>query len=115
MKKTLIILITLVIIALGGIFLQHQQQNEEAEQKLFNQAKDRMESYIKANYNNINQMTFYNEYKLNPMGGISVKGYLNGNKEKEFFGLYDKTSDEIGVSSVDAEEKPECQEKECEY
>lgn len=45
------------------------------------------------------------------MGEISIRGYLNGNNEKEFFGLYDKTNDEIGVSSVDAEEKPECQEK----
>lgn len=43
-----------------------------------------MESFIKANYKNIKQITYINDYKINPMGGISVKGYLNGNKEKEF-------------------------------
>ncbi|ATH95491.1 DUF1433 domain-containing protein [Bacillus glycinifermentans] len=95
--------------------MKYQDDKKEAEQELFNRAKDKMESYIKANYNDIEQITYYNDYKINPMGGISVEGYLNGNKEKEFYGLYDKTNDEIGVSSVDAEEKPECQEKECEY
>ncbi|AHZ17471.1 MULTISPECIES: DUF1433 domain-containing protein [Bacillus] len=95
--------------------MKYQHDKKEAEQELFIQAKNKMKSYIKANYKNIKQITYINDYKINPMGGISVKGYLNGNKEKEFFGLYDKTNDEIGVSSVDAEEKPECQEKECEY
>lgn len=47
------------------------------------------------------------------MGGITVEGYINGDKNKEFFGTYDKTNDEIGISSVDAEEKPECQDKVC--
>ncbi|AME07325.1 hypothetical protein BMJ37_16240 [Bacillus velezensis] len=115
MKKYIIILIFVIIIALGGIYMKYQHDKKEAEQELFIQAKNKMESYIKANYKNIKQITYINDYKINPMGGISVKGYLNGNKEKEFFGLYDKTNDEIGVSSVDAEEKPECQEKECEY
>ncbi len=115
MKKNIIILISVVIIALGGIYMKYQHDKDETEQELFNQAKEKMDSYIKANYSDINQITYYNEYKINPMGGISVKGYLNGNKEKEFFGLYDETNDEIGVSSVDAEEKPECQEKECDY
>ncbi|MBG9770012.1 DUF1433 domain-containing protein [Bacillus vallismortis] len=95
--------------------MKYQHDKDETEQELFNQAKEKMDSYIKANYSDINQITYYKEYKINPMGGISVKGYLNGNKEKEFFGLYDETNDEIGVSSVDAEEKPECQEKECDY
>ncbi len=115
MKKYMVVLIFVITIASGSIYMKYHHDKKEAEQELFNQAKNKMESYIKANYKNIKQITYINDYKINPMGGISVKGYLNGNKEKEFFGLYDKTNDEIGVSSVDAEEKPECQEKECEY
>ena len=49
-----------------------------------------MKSYIKANYKNIKQITYINDYKINPMGGISVKGYLNGNKEKNFSGFMTK-------------------------
>ncbi|UQE77250.1 hypothetical protein EFK13_10555 [Bacillus cabrialesii] len=48
------------------------------------------------------------------MGGINAEGYLNGNKEKEFWGIYDKSNDTITSSYVDAKEKPECEDKPCE-
>ncbi len=115
MKKYMVVLIFVITIVSGSIYMKYHHDKKEAEQELFIQVKDKMESYIKANYKNIKHITYDNDYKIDHMGGISIRGYLNGNNEKEFFGLYDKTNDEIGVSSVDAEEKPECQEKECEY
>ncbi|GLI88061.1 hypothetical protein ACSHUI_10340 [Bacillus subtilis] len=49
------------------------------------------------------------------MGDINAEGYLNGNKGKEFWGIYDKSNDTITSSYVDAKEKPECENKPCEY
>lgn len=82
MNKYIIILIFVLTIASGSIYKKYHYDKKEAEQELFIQAKNKMESYIKANYKNIKQITYINDYKINPMGGISVKGYLNGNKEK---------------------------------
>lgn len=64
--------------------MKYHHDKKAAEQELFIQAKNKMESYIKANYKNIKRITYINNYKINPRGGIPVKGYLNGNKEKEF-------------------------------
>ncbi|MCY9160846.1 DUF1433 domain-containing protein [Bacillus atrophaeus] len=87
--------------------MKHQHDKKEAELQYFNQAKEKMENYLHENYKNIKEINFSDSYSINPMGGISVEGYLNGNKAKEFYGIYDKSNDEIGVSSVDVEEKSE--------
>ncbi|BCE06287.1 hypothetical protein CHCC14820_2664 [Bacillus paralicheniformis] len=49
------------------------------------------------------------------MGGIDIKGYLNGDKQKKIWGIYDKSNDEVGSFTVDAERKPECKDKICDY
>lgn len=93
--------------------MKHQYDKKEAETKLFNKAKEEMETFIEKNYQDINQIHFSDSYKIDPMGGITVEGYLNSDKNKEFFGTYDKANDEIGISSVDAEMKPECRDNIC--
>ncbi|MEH7229857.1 DUF1433 domain-containing protein [Bacillus safensis] len=120
MKKYIIILITLVIITLGGIFMkeQHDKRTEARETKkeeLYSLAKKRMTDFIKTNYTDIERIDYTNDYMINPMGGISINGYLNGNKKKEIWGIYDKGNDEVISFTVDAKEKPECEDKVCEY
>ncbi|MCC9087957.1 DUF1433 domain-containing protein [Bacillus pumilus] len=120
MKKYIIILITLVIITLGGIFMkeQHDKKTEAQEAKneeLYSLAKKRMTDFIKTNYNDIERIDYTNDYEVNPMGGIEINGYLNGIKKKELWGIYDKGNDKVISFTVDAKEKPECEDKVCEY
>ncbi|MCO4851254.1 DUF1433 domain-containing protein [Bacillus vallismortis] len=120
MKKYIIILITLVIITLGGIFMKEQhdkkiEAQEAKKEELYTLAKKRMTDFIKTNYKDIEQIDYTNEYEVNPMGGIEINGYLNGNKKKEIWGIYDKGNDKIISFTVDATEKPECEDKLCEY
>ncbi|MCY7448690.1 DUF1433 domain-containing protein [Bacillus altitudinis] len=120
MKKYIIILITLVIITLGGIFMKEQHDKKTAAQKakkeeLYSLAKKRMTDFIKTNYNDIKRIDYTDDYEINPMGGIEINGYLNENKKKEIWGIYDKGNDEVISFTVDAKEKPECEDKVCEY
>ena len=45
--------------------------------------KPRIEKYLKYNYNNIEKITLTGINK-NPMGGFSIKGYVNENKSLNF-------------------------------
>ncbi|MCY8222973.1 DUF1433 domain-containing protein [Bacillus haynesii] len=104
MKKYIIILL-LLIIAGGGLFMKHQYDLKKEEAALFEKAKTKMTEYLHNEYKGIEKITYYDDYFIDPTGAITVEGYLNGDKSKEFDGLYDQTSDKIGSSSVDAEEK----------
>ncbi|ARW38457.1 MULTISPECIES: DUF1433 domain-containing protein [Bacillus] len=121
MKKYIIILIALVIITLGGIFMKEQHdkkmeaQETQQKEELYSLAKKRMTDFIKTNYKDIEQIDYTDDYEINPMGGIEINGYLNGNKKKEIWGIYDKGNDKVISFTVDATEKPECEDKVCEY
>ncbi|ANB85149.1 hypothetical protein A6R78_14580 [Bacillus velezensis] len=88
MKKKYIIILILIIIAVGGLFMKHRYDQKEKEFALLEEAQNHI---------------------INPMDGISVKGYTNG--EKEFEGLYDPGNKEILSYTVDAEPKEECKDK----
>ena len=81
MKKYIIILLALVIITSGGIFMKQQNNNREKEE-LYNLAKERMTDFIKTNYKDIKSIDYYDDYEVNPMGGIDIKGYLNDDKKE---------------------------------
>ncbi|AXY37993.1 MULTISPECIES: DUF1433 domain-containing protein [Bacillus] len=121
MKKYIIILITLVIITLGGIFMKEQHdkkmeaQETQQKEELYSLAKKRMTDFIKTNYKDVDRIDYTDDYEINPMGGIEINGFLNGNKKKEIWGIYDKGNDEVGSFTVDATRKPECEDKVCEY
>ncbi|UQZ45798.1 DUF1433 domain-containing protein [Bacillus sp. PK3-037] len=120
MKKAIIILTTLALITLAGLFMKEQhdkkiEAQEAKKEELYTLAKKRMTDFIKTNYKDIERIDYTDDYEVNPMGGIEINGYLNGNKKKEIWGTYDKTNDEIGSFTVDATEKPECEDKVCEY
>ncbi|MCO4851257.1 DUF1433 domain-containing protein [Bacillus vallismortis] len=120
MKKAIIILTTLALITLVGLYMKEQRHKkieaqEAKKEELYTLAKKRMTDFIKTNYKDIEQIDYTNDYEVNPMGGISINGYLNGNKDKKIWGIYDKANDEVGVFKVNATRKPECEDKLCEY
>ncbi|PJZ00031.1 DUF1433 domain-containing protein [Bacillus vallismortis] len=120
MKKFIIILTTLALITLAGLYMKEQhdrkiEAQEAKKEELYTLAKKRMTDFIETNYKDIEQIDYTNDYEVNPMGGIEVNGYLNGNKKKEIWGIYDKGNDKIISFTVDATEKPECEDKLCEY
>ncbi|PJZ00032.1 hypothetical protein [Bacillus vallismortis] len=119
-KPIIILIITFVILTLGGLFMKHKyDENREAEAKaeevkLFEKAKKRMTDYLEANYSNVNPINFSKDYEIDPMGGISVEGTY-GEKKEHFWGLYDNSNNKIGLTRIDAEPKPGCEDKVCEY
>ncbi|NTU28519.1 DUF1433 domain-containing protein [Bacillus tequilensis] len=120
MKKAIIILTILALITLSGLFMKEQHDRkievqEAKKEELYSLAKKRMNDFIETNYKDIQSIQYTNDYEINPMGGISINGYLNENKDKKIWGIYDKANDEVGVFKVDATRKPECEDKLCEY
>lgn len=66
---------------------RHDKKTEAQEAKkeeLYSLAKKRMTDFIKTNYHDIERIDYTNDYEVNPMGGIEINGYLNGNKKKNY-------------------------------
>ncbi len=40
-------------------------------------------------------VSFSDDYYISPMGGITVEGYLNGDEQSKFQGIYDPPNQEI--------------------
>ncbi|OLP63059.1 hypothetical protein BACPU_35220 [Bacillus pumilus] len=91
------------------------ESQETKKEELYSLAKKRMSEFIKTNYKDIEQIDYTNDYEVNPMGGIEINGYLNGNNKKEIWGIYDKGNDKVISFTVDATEKTECENKICQY
>ncbi|EKF36096.1 hypothetical protein BA1_07402 [Bacillus xiamenensis] len=85
--------------------MKHQYDVNKEENEIFEKAKSKMTEYLKSEYKGIQEISYYDDYFIDPTGGVTVEGYLNGDKTKKFDGLYDPVNDKIGSSSVDAEEK----------
>ncbi|MEC3849366.1 hypothetical protein [Bacillus velezensis] len=73
-------------------------------------AQERMEKY-----EGIHNVTFKDKYEIDPMGGIEVFGYYNGDTSNKFDGIYDKANDKIMGHSIDAVSKKGCRDKDCDY
>ncbi|MGF7533604.1 DUF1433 domain-containing protein [Bacillus mexicanus] len=120
MKKAIITLTTLALITFIGLFMKEQhdkkiEAQEAKKEEFYSLAKKRMNDFIGTNYKDIKRVDYTDDFDINPMGGIEINGYLNGNKKKEISGIYDKGNDEVISFTVDATEKPECEDKVCEY
>jgi len=85
--------------------MKHQYDVKKEENALFEKAKTKMTEYLHKEYKGIEKITYDDDYFIDPTGAITVKGYLNDDKSKEFDGVYDPASDKVGSSSVDAGEK----------
>ncbi|MCY9110833.1 DUF1433 domain-containing protein [Bacillus atrophaeus] len=113
MKKYIFILI-IIIIAVGGFIMKNNHdKNEQAEEVKI--AQERMEKFIKVNYEGIHNVTFKDKYEIDPMGGIEVFGYYNDDTSNKFDGIYDKANDKIMGHTIDAVRKKECRDKDCDY
>ncbi|MEC2285523.1 DUF1433 domain-containing protein [Bacillus velezensis] len=110
MKKYIIIFI--ILIAAGG-FIMKSMNDKNVQAEEIKIAQERMEKFIKANYEGIHNVTFKDKYEIDPMGGIEVFGYYNGDTSNKFDGIYDKANDKIMGHSIDAVSKKECRDKDC--
>ncbi|MCG1027643.1 DUF1433 domain-containing protein [Virgibacillus halodenitrificans] len=83
--------------------------------KVIDQAKQKVESYIRNNYENINKITFSNDTS-DPMGGLMIRETVND--KVDFSASVDPK--ELSVQSLGEtkgfpEVKEECKEKICDY
>ncbi|PFJ75536.1 DUF1433 domain-containing protein [Bacillus nitratireducens] len=71
----------LVIAGVGGYHYVKEKQTEELEKYMAEQ-KNRIEKYLKYNYNNVHSVTLTDIHK-NPTGVVHINGYINGDKDLE--------------------------------
>jgi hypothetical protein len=118
MKKKLIYIIIVLIIIVGGFWLMNKYQ----ENKLVIEAQKEAELFVKRNYESINKVTINKDnYMFYPsdLGGVSITGYVNGDKNLFFSVDFETTNNEIGnVTSVFKSKdflplKGECKENFC--
>lgn len=85
-KKNFFIVLSIVIILVGGIYLKKTFD----EKQLLKTEAPRIEKYLKYNFEGINSITF-SEVLINPTGIPHIKGYINNNKDFRFnAGIYDE-------------------------
>ncbi|MEC0313938.1 DUF1433 domain-containing protein [Bacillus subtilis] len=94
-KKKYIIILILIIIAVGGFIMKYQHDQKEKEIAFVKEAQEHMEKFLYENYKGVKDVSFSDDYYISPMGGIRVEGYLNGDKESKFQGIYDPPNKEI--------------------
>ena len=75
MKRKWIIAIVIILILVGGYKIVEKKKIDEYVER----QKPRIEKYLKYNYDNIDSITITGTSK-NPMGGFSIKGYINDDK-----------------------------------
>ena len=82
MKKSVIILSIICIIA-GGYFTMEYLKQKEEEEKFWKVQEVRVEKYIRYNIQDVKSITF-TEKSVSPMGVPSIEGYINDDKELWF-------------------------------
>ncbi|MDY0404064.1 DUF1433 domain-containing protein [Virgibacillus sp. 179-BFC.A HS] len=103
--------ILVIILCLTGCFANSDEYSDSTIEK----AKKTVESYIRNNYEDVKTVEFNNDHS-NPMGGLMIRGKVNG---KAGF-VVDVDPDDFTVESIGEKEgfpdlKKECREKECPY
>ncbi|MED4654929.1 DUF1433 domain-containing protein [Bacillus pseudomycoides] len=95
MKKLVIILSIICIIA-GGYFtmeyLNQKEKEQVQEEKFWKAQQIRVEKYIRYNVKNVKSITF-TEHKVNPMGIPTLSGYINDDEELDFTANISTTKD----------------------
>ncbi|MDO6654537.1 DUF1433 domain-containing protein [Anaerobacillus sp. 1_MG-2023] len=107
MKSVYICLISLLVL-LSGCSVN------STDDEILEKAKEKAESYLKNNYQNVSEVTFVDDPN-NPMDGITVEGTVNG--EAEFTIAMDERFEIAGVSRGKnfPEKKDACKEQICAY
>lgn len=112
MKKNILYIILSIIIIIGGYWLM----SENKEKKLVENAQSEAELFIKKNFEDINEVSINKDkYKFYPvdLGGLSITGFVNGNKNLYFNVNFDTTDNQIGkvTSFVKPKEFPTLKEE----
>ncbi|MCO6296310.1 DUF1433 domain-containing protein [Staphylococcus epidermidis] len=82
--KTLVLLILVIVTILLSIYLKLKyDEKKAAEEKYYNQQKDRIELFMKYNVKDFKSVDF-TSCERDPMGGYAIKGYINNNKKLSF-------------------------------
>ena len=87
---------------------------DSTDDEILKKAKEKAESYLRNNYQNVSEITFVDDPN-NPMDGITVEGTVNG--EAEFTIAMDERFGIAGVSRGKnfPEKKGACKEQICAY
>ena len=80
---TIIIIISIVLIVGGVYFKMKYDEKKEAEEKYYNEQKERITLYMKHNVKDYKTIEF-TEIKKNPMDGYDISGYINNDKKLSF-------------------------------
>lgn len=80
MKKMYKLIVTVMILILGVSIINYLNYKDYMAKQ-----EERIETFFKYNYNNIDSLTF-TETKKNPTGSLNFYGYFNNDKENDFIG-----------------------------
>lgn len=80
MKKMYKLIVTVTILILGVSIINYLNYKDYMTKQ-----EERIETFFKYNYNNIDSLTF-TETKKNPTGSLNFYGYFNNDKENDFIG-----------------------------
>lgn len=105
-KRMFYILISIlsILIIFGGVYYKMQyDEAKKAEQKYFDEQKERITLYMKYNVKNYESVTF-TDINQNPMSGYAFYGYVNNDKDKAFTAsTTSKTNFQFNASLITSE------------
>lgn len=82
MKKNLLIILIVIVLFVVGYF----GMKEYKEKQLVNEAQDKAEEYLMENYEDVESVQIDpDNYHFDPMGGLSVGGYINNENHLTFY------------------------------
>ena len=111
MKKKLLIIFSIIVLIIGCYFVF----NEFKKKRLVNQAQEKAEEYLIENYEDVDTVHIDSEnYHFDPMGGLSVGGYINNDEKLYFHALCTVHNNEVQkvTSLVKAHDFPDRKDEE---
>ncbi len=104
-----------IVISIMLVGCNVNSSNNNYDDKTISKAKEKVESYLRLNYEDINTVEF-NDNMSDPMSGLMIRGTING--KADFSASIDPR--EFKVNSMGEKEgfpkvKEECKEEVCDY
>src|SRR5699024_881181 len=93
MKRKLLFILSIIVLFIGGYLLL----NEFKKKHLVNEAQEKAEEYVMENYEDVESVQIDpDNYHFDPMGGLSVGGYINNNDHLTFYITFLIDDNEVG-------------------
>src|SRR5699024_9018964 len=93
MKKKLLIILSIIVLIIGGYFVL----NELKKKHLVNEAQEKAEKYVMENYEDVESVQIDTDnYNFDSMVGLSVGGYINNNDHLTFYITFLIDGNEVG-------------------